>query len=619
MNRFIVLRDAYGTVQAVIDPESPLSKIVKDLHYESVLRVEGAVLSRGNNVNPMMKTGEIEINVSKLMVLNHASSNLPMLPDSEASEKTRFTYRYIDLRSDRMQRALRLRSTVVHKMRRFLIEEAKFVDVETPTLFRRTPGGAAEFIVPAPPPQRGLCYTLPQSPQQFKQLLMIGAIDRYFQGLLDLYIRFLSMENFILQFLQIPYCIARCYRDEGSKGDRQPEFTQVDLELSFTTQDGVMALVEETLMSAWPEHLVNNFFYCLVCSLFQVTEEALLERKTKCIHHLKADLKPPTPFPRLNYNEAMQNYGSDKPDMRIPWRIQDCTQTLDFLRSSNVSYDWVARLIVCKGQLKVNRTAVKKEFKRILDMNKLSRPFAIFDRTKDVWFKKIDKNELVTRFLIDEEDCVVFSWGDEEGVQWTLGQLRNFVADAGELRKQRKASQLICAHWIVNFPLFSVEDDKLVATHHPFTAPIEEHKQWLDDSTKISNIVGERRQHYDLVMNGVELGGGSIRIHNSKEQAKVLEILGQDTQEMSHLLDALSFGSPPHGGFALGLDRYIALLVGEGDPSVPVRDVIAFPKSKEGRDFVSQAPVPPTDEQLKRYGVQFVEEENLRNAIMFET
>uniref|UniRef100_A0A0K0CVW3 tRNA-synt_2 domain-containing protein n=1 Tax=Angiostrongylus cantonensis TaxID=6313 RepID=A0A0K0CVW3_ANGCA len=384
-----------------------------------------------------------------------------------------------------------------------------------------------------------------------------------------------------------------------------------------------MALVEETLMSAWPEHL--------------------------------ADLKPPTPFARLNYNEAMRDYGNDKPDMRIPWRIEDCTQTLGFLRGSNANNDWVARLIVCKGQLKVNRTAAKKEFKRILDMNKLSRPFAIFDRTKDVWFKKIDKNELITHFLIDEEDCVVFSWGDEEGVQWTLGQLRNFVADAGGLRKQRRASQffflqkektclirkigcskcfgacepsndkfvdfssvlfddiMICAHWIVNFPLFSVEDDKLVATHHPFTAPIEEHKQWLDDSTKISNIVG---QHYDLVMNGVELGGGSIRIHNSKEQAKVLEILGQDTQEMSHLLDALSFGSPPHGGFALGLDRYIALLVGEGDPSVPVRDVIAFPKSKDGRDFVSKAPVRPTDEQLKRYGVQFVEEEeDLKNVL----
>ncbi|KAJ1352807.1 hypothetical protein KIN20_009229 [Parelaphostrongylus tenuis] len=555
MDRFIVLRDAYGIVQAFVDPESPLSKTVKDLHYESVVEVEGTVLSRGNNVNPKMKTGEIEINVSKLTVLNHASPNLPMLPDSEASEKTRLTYRYIDLRSDRIQRAIRLRSNIVHKMRRFLIEEAKFVDVETPTLFRRTPGGAAEFIVPAPPPHRGLCYTLPQSPQQFKQLLMIGGIDRYFQ-------------------------IARCYRDESSKRDRQPEFTQLDLELSFTNQDGVMSLVEDTLVSAWPEHL--------------------------------ADLRPAIPFPRLDYNEAMRDYGIDKPDMRIPWKIEDCTQILDFLRGSNANSDWVARLIVCKGQSKINRTAVKKEFKRILDMNKLSRPFAIFDRSKDVWFKKIDKNELVTRLGIDEDDCIVFSWGDEEGVQWTLGQLRNLVADAGGLRKQRK----ICAHWIVNFPLFSVEDGKLVATHHPFTAPIDEHQEWLNDVTKIPNVIG---QHYDLVVNGVELGGGSIRIHDSKQQAKVLEILGQETQEMSHLLDALSFGSPPHGGFALGLDRYIALLVGEGDPSVPVRDVIAFPKSKDGSDFVSKAPVPPTDEQLKRYGVQFLEEESSKKAILLET
>ncbi|KAL6743954.1 hypothetical protein Aduo_016935 [Ancylostoma duodenale] len=577
MNRFLVLRDAYGSVQATVAPDSYYATIVKDLPYESVVQVEGSVIDRGENKNLKMKTGEIEIDVSKLTVLNYATPQLPMLPDTESSEKTRLSYRYIDLRSNRMQRALRLRSNVVHKMRRFLVEEAKFVDVETPTLFRRTPGGAAEFIVPAPPPNHGRCYSLPQSPQQFKQLLMVSGIDRYFQ-------------------------IARCYRDEGSKGDRQPEFTQVDLELSFTSQEGVMTLVENMLMSSWPENM--------------------------------EDLKPTAPFPRLSYNDAMRLYGSDKPDMRIPWKIKDCTELLGWLkivpyngycssslnlfisgclRAPNSNENWTARLIVCKGQAKHMTNSVKKEFKRILGMNKLSRPFAIFDRSKEVWFKNVDVTKFIECYGVDDRDCVVFSWGDEQGVQWTLGQLRNMVAEAVGLRKQRK----ICAHWIVDFPLFSVEDDKLVSTHHPFTAPVPEHREWLNDPSKIHKITG---QHYDLVLNGVELGGGSIRIHNPQEQAHVLKILGEETEELDHLLDALSFGAPPHGGFAIGLDRYIALLVAEGDPSLPVREVIAFPKSKEGRDLMCKAPVAPNCDQLARYGVRFEEQsEHDKNKLAART
>ncbi|KHJ91183.1 tRNA ligase class II [Oesophagostomum dentatum] len=243
-----------------------------------------------------------------------------------------------------------MRSNVVHKMRRFLIEEAGFVDVETPTLFRRTPGGAAEFIVPAPPPNRGQCYSLPQSPQQFKQLLMVGGIDRYFQ-------------------------IARCYRDEGSKGDRQPEFTQVDVEMSFTSLDGVIALIEDMLISAWPEEL---------------------------------DLKPKTPFPRLNYEDVMRFYGSDKPDMRIAWKIEDCTEMLGFLRGPHSPKDWTARLIVCKGQAEHMKTSAKKEFKRVLDMNRLSRPFTIYGKDKGTWFKKVETSKLIERYNIEDGDCVVF-------------------------------------------------------------------------------------------------------------------------------------------------------------------------------------------------------------------
>ncbi|VDP09229.1 unnamed protein product [Heligmosomoides polygyrus] len=377
MNRFLVLRDAYGTVQAAIDPESELAKLVKELPYESVVQVEGSVIGREQNV------------AIKDVLTSH-------------------------------RRALRMRSSLVHSLRRFLVEQAKFVDVETPTLFRRTPGGAAEFMVPAPPPNQGLCYSLPQSPQQFKQLLMVGGIDRYFQ-------------------------IARCYRDEGSKGDRQPEFTQVDLEMSFTNQEGVMALVEEMLVSSWPEEL--------------------------------ADLKPTAPFPRLKYSDAMRLYGSDKPDMRIPWRIEDCTDKLGLFvtraacgvhatqthRSFAVvlAADWVARLIVCKGQAGNIRTAVKKEFRRLLDMNELSRSFAICDRSKKLWLRRVPYTAFVDQYGIEEDDCAILrrvvaaskylqtasvsfsSWGDEAGVHWTLGQLRNLVADVVGLRKERKVSSVL--------------------------------------------------------------------------------------------------------------------------------------------------------------------------------
>uniref|UniRef100_A0A1I7XIF2 AA_TRNA_LIGASE_II domain-containing protein n=1 Tax=Heterorhabditis bacteriophora TaxID=37862 RepID=A0A1I7XIF2_HETBA len=402
-------------------------------------------------------------------------------------------------------RALRLRSEIVHKIRRFLIEDHGFIDVETPTLFRRTPGGAAEFLVPAAPPNQGKCYSLPQSPQQFKQLLMIGAIDRYFQ-------------------------IARCYRDEGSKGDRQPEFTQVDLELSFTNQDAVMQLVEDMIISAWPDSL--------------------------------SSVKPIYPFPRMKYSDAMRLYGTDKPDMRIPWVIEDCTDQLgmqnlfsesmrDFLncfiigqlRPSLHRSDWVARLIVCRGQGKHITESRKKEWQRVIQINDLGR---------------------------------------------------------------------IMAHWVVDFPLFSMKNGKLVSTHHPFTAPIDTHKNRLQNDQKKQELIG---QHYDLVINGVEIGGGSIRIHSASEQINVLETLGENVGEMAHLLEALSLGAPPHGGFALGLDRFAALLVGNGDSSVPVREVIAFPKSKDGRDLMSGAPVVPVIEELNRYRMLFQRNAELEENI----
>ncbi|KAF1751619.1 hypothetical protein GCK72_018173 [Caenorhabditis remanei] len=540
MDRFFVLRDAYGSVQAKIQENSELKQLLKELPYESVIRVDGTVVDRGENRNNKMKTGDIEINVEQLTVLNKASVNIPMLPDVKSNEKTRLKYRYIDLRSDKLQRALRIRSEFVHNLRKFLVEKSGFVDVETPTLFRRTPGGATEFVVPAPPPNHGMAYSLPQSPQQFKQLLMVGGIDRYFQ-------------------------IARCYRDEGSKGDRQPEFTQVDVEMSFTTQEGVMQLIEDMILSAWPESLIH--------------------------------LKPKSPFPRISYSEAMTKYGIDKPDMRVSWQIEDVkTNIFNFLKKNDGDK---IRVIVCRGAGKTPiSNSTKDEWKRLIQMNENGRNFAICHPSHKTWFKSLKNEKILEEFGLTEEDALVVCWGESDGVYWTLGQLRNYVAEICGLRSKN----VVTAHWVVDFPLFSFEEGHLVSTHHPFTAPVDKDKEMLydEDNDRLLQITG---QHYDLVINGVEMGGGSIRIENSEMQRHVLKILSEPTEEMEHLLNALSHGAPPHGGFALGLDRFVAMLTSDGNPLTPVRDVIAFPKTKNGKDLMSDAPTTLSEKQLERYGI----------------
>ncbi|VDM39999.1 unnamed protein product [Toxocara canis] len=540
MDRFLVLRDAYGSVQVRIpDSRTDLIKAAAAANYESVLKVTGVIADRGTNRNPSMKTGDVEVVAEELQVVNNSPSQLPYSSrsQSESTEKTRLRYRYLDLRTDRMQRALRLRSEVTHLMRRFLNEEAKFVEVETPTLFRRTPGGANEFIVPAPKPNLGKFYSLPQSPQQFKQLLMCGGLDRYFQ-------------------------IARCYRDEGSKLDRQPEFTQVDVELSFTTQSGVMQLIEDLIVYSWPNTLEN--------------------------------LKPAKPFKRITFAEAYRLYGIDKPDLRVPWIIADCSDQLAFLNSSECS-DFAVRIFVAKGVAKKITRANRAEWKRLVRLNARAQRFDIFTTSQKHWFSEIPNAQLMQKYGITEEDAAVISWGTEKDVQWTLGQLRHLIADGTGLRSMRGFEFA----WVTDFPLFVRNDDgRLESAHHPFTAPIPEHEHLIFRPEQLENITA---QHYDLVLNGVELGGGSIRIHNAEMQRYVIEkILGESAENLNHLLEALSFGAPPHGGFAIGLDRYIALLLGNGDSNVGIREVIAFPKSKEGRDLMSDCPADPLDEQLDR-------------------
>ncbi|VDK66711.1 unnamed protein product [Onchocerca ochengi] len=352
LNRFLVLRDAYGSVQVrVPEKKKDLIEKIKMINCESVLKIEGVVVDRGEEYrNANMRTGDIEVLVNDLELLNNSPANYP-LDELTSTEETKLRYRFLDLRTKRMQRALRLRANVVHGIRKYLIEKAKFTEIETPTLFRRTPGGSHEFIVPAPKPNLGKFYSLPQSPQQFKQLLMCGGIDRYFQ-------------------------IARCYRDEGAKSDRQPEFTQIDVELSFTDQDNVMKLIENIIVESWPKEL--------------------------------DDLKPSIPFKRMKYLKAERLFGTDKPDLRIPWTIEDCTSELSFLRRHEIP-DFVVKVFIAKSAESVVNKENLSEWTRILRDNVLSQNFKFLKASEKDWFMEIRNDVLIEKFGIKEKDVAVIS------------------------------------------------------------------------------------------------------------------------------------------------------------------------------------------------------------------
>uniref|UniRef100_A0A8B9SXQ6 Aspartyl-tRNA synthetase 2, mitochondrial n=1 Tax=Anas platyrhynchos TaxID=8839 RepID=A0A8B9SXQ6_ANAPL len=485
---FLVLRDFQGLTQIILpqdEAHSHVRKLLSNAPVESVVRVTGIVSSRPpGQENPKMPTGDIEVKVETAEILN-SCKKLPFeIKDFiKKSEALRMQYRYLDLRSFQLQYNLRLRSQIVMRMREYLCNLHGFVDVETPTLFKRTPGGAKEFLVPSR--EAGKFYSLPQSPQQFKQLLMVGGVDRYFQ-------------------------VARCYRDEGSRPDRQPEFTQIDIEMSFVDQAGIQRLIEGAVT---------------------------------------------TPFPSMTYEEALAGYGTDKPDTRFGMKIVDIS---DILRRSDVQF--------VQNALSYPRGTVKA----------ICIPQGV----------RYLKNKDLDSFLFLQ--CSA------------LGSLRLESADlleaAGMMLRDPTAFHFL---WVVDFPLFLPKEEnpaELESAHHPFTAPHPADTNLLySDPTKV------RSQHYDLVLNGNEIGGGSIRIHNAEQQRFVLEkVLKEDSEVLSHLLEALEFGAPPHGGIALGLDRLISLIVGA--PSI--RDVIAFPKSFRGRDLMGNAPDYVTPEELEPYHIQ---------------
>lgn len=513
LDKFIVLRDHSGLVQVLMQDEK-----VSVPCLESCVCIEGVVTERppGQN-NPKMSSGEIEVTVESIKSVNSSRNNLPFyIKPFQSQEALRLKHRYLDLRNPSLQKNLRLRSEIVHKMRNFMIDNG-FVEVETPTLFRRTPGGAREFLVPTHTPDH--FYSLVQSPQQFKQLLMVGGIGRYFQ-------------------------VARCYRDEGSRPDRQPEFTQIDIELSFTDAEKVQELTETLIKASWPTPL------------------------------------PADPFPRITYKEAMEKYGSDKPDLRIDNQIENLGKYPSDGR-------FVKALWFRADQLKIeiSKTALKKFEK---EMKKMHENLVIVSMNKDNLVKKVLPEDYELKHGDDQVGFVVLGH-QENQVQECLGKIRSRFCEQLVKLEENELRFL----WVVDFPLFLQDEEKLESAHHPFTRPIEEDLHLLDSHPELV-----RGQHYDLVLNGYEIAGGSMRIHESHLQRKVLEdILNEDTSELNHMLEALTYGCPPHGGIALGLDRIMMIICN----AQSIRDVIAFPKTLGGKDLMSGSPTTVQDQDKAYY------------------
>jgi aspartyl-tRNA synthetase len=550
---FIDIRDASGVVQVVVRE----NEISHDLRNEWVLAVTGEVRRREErNVNPNIPTGEIEVAATDITVLNEAAP-LPFQVDehSEVGEEARLKYRYLDLRRPQSGDALRLRSKVNQAARTVLLDQ-NFVEIETPTLTRSTPEGARDFLVPARL-RPGSWYALPQSPQLFKQLLMVAGMERYFQ-------------------------IARCYRDEDFRADRQPEFTQLDIEMSFVDQDDVIALAEDVLVALW--RLVGH----------EIT----------------------TPIPRMTYAEAMRRYGSDKPDLRLDLELVDCTQYFADTPFRVFQAPYVGAVVMAGGADQPRRTLDGwQEFAKqrggkglayvlIGEDGELGGPVA-----KNL--SDAERAGLAAHVGAKPGDCVFFAAGPLGPSRGLLGAVRLEVGRRLGLIDESQWSFV----WIVDAPLFEPASEAVAAgdvavgagawtaVHHAFTSPKPESMDTFDADPGAALAYA-----YDIVCNGNEIGGGSIRIHRRDVQERVFKVMGLDQAEarskFGFLLDAFSYGAPPHGGIAFGWDRICALLSG----SDSIRDVIAFPKTGGGYDPLTAAPAPITAQQRKEAGIDAVAE-----------
>jgi aspartyl-tRNA synthetase len=557
---FIDIRDREGRTQTVYDPSDlpkGLFEKAAALRSECVVSVTGKVRQRpAGTTNPKIATGEVEVLAASLEVLNYADVLPFQVDDPEAAckvnEELRLQYRYLDLRRPEMIRNLRLRSKLAMGTRAYMDEEG-FLEVETPTLFKSTPEGAREFIVPCRN-SPGLFYALPQSPQQFKQILMVAGVEKYFQ-------------------------MARCYRDEDLRADRQPEFTQIDLEMSFIEREDIYRLIEGLLKRLWKS---------------------------------ARNLDVPTPFKRITFQEALDRYGIDKPDTRLGMELADFTEEFRHsafkVFSGTVANGGVVKAINAKGLACATQGQIETMTETAKGFG--AKGLAYIKAERGEWkspivkfFSEAEKAALAKKLAIEEGDLILFAADQWLNACEILGKIRLYCAEVlkgmGKLSIPEDRFDFL---WVVDFPLlsFDKEQNRWYSSHHPFTAPVAEDIPLLKtDPRKV------RGQHYDVVVNGVELGGGSIRIHQPEVQKTIFEELLQIPPDLvkarfGYMLEAFRYGAPPHGGIALGFDRLVAILCGTSS----IRDVIAFPKTAKGACLMTDSPGGVEPKQLRELRIE---------------